>query len=117
MTAKEKLLERVMSLSEAEADEALRLFDARRDEAEDEWGSRRRCVRSHSAKRCDAWQSPSAPPATSPGEAGRQISELGKWFEPNLAGLGTTGDQCPNRRISGCRSPHIWPNVSVRSGR
>lgn len=39
MTAKEKLLERVMTLSEAEADEALRLLDARRDEAEDEWGS------------------------------------------------------------------------------
>jgi hypothetical protein len=38
MTAKEKLLERVMTLSEAEADEALRLLDARRDEA-DEWGS------------------------------------------------------------------------------
>jgi hypothetical protein len=39
MTAKEKLLERVMTLSEAEADEALRLLDARQDEAEDEWGS------------------------------------------------------------------------------
>lgn len=38
MTAKEKLLERVMTLSEAEADEALRLLDARRDEADD-WGS------------------------------------------------------------------------------
>ena len=38
MTAKEKLLERVMTLSEAEADEALRLLDARRDEV-DEWGS------------------------------------------------------------------------------
>ena len=38
MTAKEKLLERVMALSEAEADKALRLLDARRDEA-DEWGS------------------------------------------------------------------------------
>jgi hypothetical protein len=38
MTAKEKLLERVMTLSEAEADEALRLLDARRDEAGDEWG-------------------------------------------------------------------------------
>jgi hypothetical protein len=37
MTAKEKLLERVMTLSEAEADEALRLLDAH--EAEDEWGS------------------------------------------------------------------------------
>jgi hypothetical protein len=32
MTAKEKLLERVMNLSEAEADEALRLVDASRDE-------------------------------------------------------------------------------------
>jgi hypothetical protein len=39
MTAKEKLLERVMTLSEAEADEALRLLDARQDEAEDEWGN------------------------------------------------------------------------------
>ena len=39
MTAKEKLLERVMTLSEAEADEALRLLDARPDEAEDEWGN------------------------------------------------------------------------------
>ena len=39
MTAKEKLLERVMTLSEAEADEALRLLEARRDEAEDGWGS------------------------------------------------------------------------------
>jgi hypothetical protein len=39
MTAKEKLLERVMTLSEAEADEALRLLDARQDKAEDEWGS------------------------------------------------------------------------------
>jgi hypothetical protein len=38
MTAKEKLLERVMTLSEAEADEALRLLDARRGETEDEWG-------------------------------------------------------------------------------
>jgi hypothetical protein len=38
VTAKEKLLERVMTLSEAEADEALRLLDARRDET-DEWGS------------------------------------------------------------------------------
>jgi hypothetical protein len=38
MTAKEKLLERVMTLSEAEADEALRLLDARRDEA-DQWGN------------------------------------------------------------------------------
>jgi hypothetical protein len=37
ITAKEKLLERVMTLSEAEADEALRLLDARRDETEDEW--------------------------------------------------------------------------------
>jgi hypothetical protein len=37
MTAKEKLLERVMTLSEAEADEALRLLDAH--EPEDEWGS------------------------------------------------------------------------------
>lgn len=35
MTAKEKLLERVMTLSEAEANEALRLLDAH----EDEWGS------------------------------------------------------------------------------
>ena len=34
MTAKEKLLERVMTLSEAEADEALSLLDARQDEAE-----------------------------------------------------------------------------------
>jgi hypothetical protein len=39
MTAKEKLLERVMTLSEAEADEALRLLDARREEGGDEWGS------------------------------------------------------------------------------
>lgn len=39
MTAKEKLLERVMTLSEAEADEALRLLDALRDEAVDEWAS------------------------------------------------------------------------------
>lgn len=39
MTSKEKLLEQVMNLSEAEADEALRLLDARRHEAEDEWGS------------------------------------------------------------------------------
>jgi hypothetical protein len=38
MTAKEKLLGRVMTLSEAKADEALRLLDARRDEAGDEWG-------------------------------------------------------------------------------
>jgi hypothetical protein len=38
VTAKEKLLERVMTLSEAEADEALRLLDARRGEAGDEWG-------------------------------------------------------------------------------
>lgn len=38
MTAKEKLLERVMVLSEGEAGEALRLLDARRDESEDEWG-------------------------------------------------------------------------------
>ena len=37
MTAKEKLLERVMTFSEAEADEALRLLDARR--REDEWGN------------------------------------------------------------------------------
>jgi hypothetical protein len=36
MTAKEKLLKRVTTLSEAEADEALRLLDARRDE--DGWG-------------------------------------------------------------------------------
>lgn len=36
MTAKEKLLERVMTLSEAEANGALRLLDARRDQAEDE---------------------------------------------------------------------------------
>jgi hypothetical protein len=35
MTAKEKLLERVMVLSEAEADEALRLLDRRQDE----WGN------------------------------------------------------------------------------
>jgi hypothetical protein len=39
MTAKEKLLERVMTLSEAEADEMLRLLDARRDKAEDDWGN------------------------------------------------------------------------------
>jgi hypothetical protein len=39
LTAKEKLLERVMTLSEAEADEALRLLDGRWDEAENEWGS------------------------------------------------------------------------------
>jgi hypothetical protein len=39
ITAKEKLLERVMILSEAETDKALRLFNARRDKAEDEWGS------------------------------------------------------------------------------
>ena len=39
MTAKEKLLERVMTLSEAEAEDALRLLDARRDEAENEWGN------------------------------------------------------------------------------
>ncbi len=38
MTAKEKLLERVMNFSEAETDEALRLLDARLHEAEDEWG-------------------------------------------------------------------------------
>lgn len=37
ITAKEKLLERVMALSD-EAGEALRLLDARRVEAEDEWG-------------------------------------------------------------------------------
>jgi plasmid maintenance system killer protein len=36
MTAKEKLLERVMALSEAEADEALRLLDAH--ESEEGWG-------------------------------------------------------------------------------
>ncbi len=39
MAAKKKLLERVMTSSEAEADEALRLLDARRNEAGDEWGS------------------------------------------------------------------------------
>ena len=39
MTAKEKLLERVMRLSEAEADKALRLLDAREGETVDEWGS------------------------------------------------------------------------------
>jgi hypothetical protein len=39
MTAKEKLLERVMTFSEVEAEEALRLLDARRHEAEDVWGS------------------------------------------------------------------------------
>lgn len=39
MTAKENLLERVMTFSETEAAEALRLLDARRDEAEDEWGN------------------------------------------------------------------------------
>lgn len=40
MTAKERLLERVMTLSEDEAGEALRLLDApRRAEAGDEWGS------------------------------------------------------------------------------
>ena len=38
MTAKEKPLERVMT-SEDEAGEALRLLDARRVEAGDEWGS------------------------------------------------------------------------------
>ncbi len=38
ITAKDKLLERVMTLLEAEADEALRLLDAGRDEA-NEWGS------------------------------------------------------------------------------
>lgn len=38
MTAKEKLLERVMRLSEAEADETLRLLDARDGET-DAWGS------------------------------------------------------------------------------
>jgi hypothetical protein len=38
MAAKEKLLERVMALSEDEAGEALRLLDARRDETGDEWG-------------------------------------------------------------------------------
>jgi hypothetical protein len=37
MTAKQKLLERVMALSEAEADKALRLLDAH--ESEDGWGS------------------------------------------------------------------------------
>ena len=37
MTAKEKLLERVMTHSGAEADEALQLLDAH--EAEGEWGS------------------------------------------------------------------------------
>jgi hypothetical protein len=37
MNAKEKLLERVMTFSEAEADEALRLLDVRR--REDEWGT------------------------------------------------------------------------------
>jgi hypothetical protein len=39
VTAKERLLERVMTFSEAEAEEALRLLDARRDEDEDEWGN------------------------------------------------------------------------------
>ena len=34
VTAKERLLERAMTFSEAEAEEALRLLDARRDEAE-----------------------------------------------------------------------------------
>jgi hypothetical protein len=38
VTAKERLLERVMTFSEAESEEALRLLDAGRDEAEDEWG-------------------------------------------------------------------------------
>ena len=33
-----------------------------------------------------------------------------------LPGLGTGPIQCPNRRISGCVSPHICPYVSVRSG-
>lgn len=37
MIAKEKLLEGVMILSDGEADEALRLLNARRDEAE--WGN------------------------------------------------------------------------------
>jgi hypothetical protein len=37
MTAKEKLLERVTSLSEAEAGEALRLLDGYRDEAGYQW--------------------------------------------------------------------------------
>lgn len=39
MTAKERLLQRVMTFSEAEAVEALRLLDARRDGGEDEWGN------------------------------------------------------------------------------
>lgn len=39
MTAKEKLLKRVMPLSEAGADEALRLLNASRNEGEDEWGN------------------------------------------------------------------------------
>jgi hypothetical protein len=39
MTAKEKLLKRVMIFSEAEADEALRLLAARRNEAENGWGN------------------------------------------------------------------------------
>jgi hypothetical protein len=39
MTAKEKPFERAMTVSEAEADEALRLLDVRRGEGEDQWGS------------------------------------------------------------------------------
>jgi hypothetical protein len=35
---KEKLLERMMTLSKAKADDSLRLLDARRDEVDD-WGS------------------------------------------------------------------------------
>lgn len=50
MTAKEKLLERVTKLSEAEADETLRLLEAYGDKgALDEWGDLSAFMRASSA--------------------------------------------------------------------
>lgn len=49
MTAKEKLLERVTKLSEAEAGETLRLLDTHRKDAVDEWGDLSNFVRASSA--------------------------------------------------------------------
>jgi len=49
MTAKEKLLKRVTRLSEAEADETLRLLDNRNEGGADEWGDLSDFVRASSA--------------------------------------------------------------------
>lgn len=116
-TAKKKLLEPVMTLSEAEAGEALRPLDARQDETEGRVGQPVEGARGR-VRRFDAapLRSPSAPPATYPGEARRGLlgraSRVGS--SPGRGDDPRRSDRLPQR---GPRRPRDHHDPGARAAR